>query len=134
MLACVYAIICVCVFFLPASYVFLSTFVHCSIFSCDFTSRGADISAADNNSYTPLMTAAANGQVSAFNLLRERGAKLDRLDRDGKSIVFLAAEANHVPVLKVHEINILTVPKLDYFVAIFSLTSYDSLCKLLIFL
>lgn len=69
-----------------------------------FPSRGADIKAADNNSYTPLMTAAASGQVGAFNLLRERGAKLDRLDRDGKTIVFLAAEANHVPILKVHVI------------------------------
>ena len=66
-----------------------------------FFHRGAEISAADNNSYTPLMTAAANGQVGAFNMLRERGAKLDRLDRDGKTIVFLAAEANHVPILKV---------------------------------
>ena len=66
-----------------------------------FFHRGAEITAADNNSYTPLITAAANGQVSAFNVLRERGAKLDRLDRDGKTIVFLAAEANHVPILKV---------------------------------
>ena len=66
-----------------------------------FFHRGAEITAADNNSYTPLITAAANGQVGAFNMLRERGAKLDRLDRDGKTIVFLAAEANHVPILKV---------------------------------
>lgn len=68
----------------------------------DFSiSSGANIGAADNNSYTPLMTAAANGQVGAFNALRAKGAELDRLDRDGKSIVFLAAEANHVPILKV---------------------------------
>lgn len=66
-----------------------------------FFHRGAEITAADNNSYTPLITAAANGQVGAFNMLRERGAKLDRLDRDGKTIIFLAAEANHVPILKV---------------------------------
>ena len=90
-------------YYLSVSYI-LVYFVHSSIFSCDFISRGTNISAADDNSYTPLMTAAANGQVSAFNLLRERGAKLDRLDRDGKTIVFLAAEANHVPILKVHKI------------------------------
>ena len=65
--------------------------------------RGADIHVADGNSYTPLMTAAANGQVSAFRVLKERGARLDVLDRDGKSVAFLAAEGDHDCILKVSE-------------------------------
>ena len=63
--------------------------------------RGADISAADNNSYTPLLTAAAHGQTASFKMLRERGARLDVLDRDGKTVVFVAAEGDHVSILKV---------------------------------
>ena len=68
--------------------------------------RKADIRAADNNSHTPLLTAAANGQVKAFRALLRKGASLDVLDRDGKSVVFVAAEANHVSILKVW--NLLT--------------------------
>jgi hypothetical protein len=47
------------------------------------------------------MTAAANGNISAFLALRDRGARLDRFDRDGKSIIYLVVEADHVPILKV---------------------------------
>lgn len=71
------------------------------MYYCSFLYSGADIRAADSNSYTPLLTAAANGQVNAFRVLRERGAQLDILDRDSKSVVFVAAEANHVPILNV---------------------------------
>ena len=63
--------------------------------------RGADIQAADTNSYTPIMTAAANGQVNAFIALRERGARIDVLDRYGKSVAFLAAEGDHDSILNV---------------------------------
>ena len=63
--------------------------------------RGADIDDTDANAYTPIMIAAANGNISAFLVLRDRGARLDRFDRDGKSIICLVVEADHVPILKV---------------------------------
>ena len=66
-----------------------------------FTLRGADIEAADVDSYTPLLTAAAYGQTQAFKQILDRGARTDVLDKEGKSIVFLAAEYNHVAILRV---------------------------------
>ncbi len=47
------------------------------------------------------MTAAHSGQVLALKTLRHRGAAIDVLDDNGRSCVFLAAQANHVPVLRV---------------------------------
>ena len=70
------------------------------IFHLSFA-RGADIQAADSNSYTPIMSAASNGQVDAFKALREKGARIDVLDRDGKSVAFLAAEGDHDSILMV---------------------------------
>ena len=63
--------------------------------------RGADVEDTDNNFHTAVMIAAANGNIGAFLALRDRGAKLDRFDRDGKSIICLVVEADHVPILKV---------------------------------
>lgn len=69
---------------------------------------GADIESVDVDSYTPLMTAAAYGQTLAFKKLLERGARPDVIDKNGKSIVFLAAEYNHVAILKVYSNHSLT--------------------------
>ena len=66
-----------------------------------FPSSCADIDALDNDSYTPLLVAAAHGQTDAMKLLIERGAPIDDLDKDGKSVVFIASEENHQEVLKV---------------------------------
>ena len=63
--------------------------------------RGADIEDTDDNFHTAVMIAAANGNISAFLALRDHGARLDRFDRDGKSIICLVVEADHVPILKV---------------------------------
>ena len=54
------------------------------------------------------MTAAANGQVDAFTALRERGARIDVLDRDSKSVAFLAAEGDHDSILTVSRGSIST--------------------------
>ena len=62
---------------------------------------GADLEALDNDSYTPLLTAAANGQTDAFRTLLGRGATIDVVDKEGRSAVFLAAEEEHIPILKV---------------------------------
>ena len=72
--------------------------VHCKYV---YTLSGADIEVADVDSYTPLMTAAAYGQTQAFKRLLDRGAHTDVLDKEGKSIVFLAAKYNHVAILRV---------------------------------
>ena len=66
-----------------------------------FPSSGADIAALDNDSYTPLLVATAHGQTDAMKLLIDRGAPIDDLDKDGKSVVFIASEENHKEVLKV---------------------------------
>ena len=55
----------------------------------------------DEDSYTPLLIAAAHGQTEAMKLLIDRGAPVDDLDKDGKSVVFVASEENHTEVLKV---------------------------------
>ena len=47
------------------------------------------------------MTAVAHGQKEAMDELISKGAKVEKLDREGKSIIFLAAEYNKVAVLKV---------------------------------
>ena len=65
------------------------------------THRGADITALDEDSYTPLLTAAAHGQAGALKKLLDRGAPVDDLDKDGKSVVFVAAEEDHTDVLQV---------------------------------
>ena len=63
--------------------------------------RGADIEALDEDSRTPLLTAAAQGQLDAFQTLLGRGATIDVVDKDGRSAVFLAAKEEHIPILKV---------------------------------
>ena len=79
--------------------------IHVVSVFCHPSPRGADIEAADTSSCSPLMTAARHGQVLALKTLRHRGAAIDTLDDNGKSCVFLAAEANHVPVLRVCLLN-----------------------------
>ena len=51
------------------------------------------------------MIAANAGHVEAFNALLKRGAALDETDEDGKTIVHLAAESNHVAILRVQLIT-----------------------------
>ncbi len=63
--------------------------------------RGADIEAQDERSVSPLLTAASHGKLEAFQALLERGAFVDVVDKNGKSAVYLAAEANHINILKV---------------------------------
>lgn len=63
--------------------------------------RKADIEAQDDDSYTPLLDAVSYGQQRATEVLLERGAAVDVIDRDGKTIVFIAAEENHVEILEV---------------------------------
>ena len=62
---------------------------------------GADIVALDEDSYTPLLVAAAHGQTEALQKLLDRGAPIDDLNKDGKSVVFVASEENHTEVLQV---------------------------------
>ena len=45
--------------------------------------------------------AAAHGQADALKKLLDRGAPVDDLDKDGKSVVFVAAEEDHIEVLQV---------------------------------
>ena len=64
--------------------------------------RGANINARDDDSYTPLLTAASLGEVEAFRaLMEDPHVQLDAVDKKGKSAVFLAAEEGHVDILEV---------------------------------
>ena len=60
---------------------------------------GADIEAKDENSHTPLMTAATNGHIEPFRILLMNEARLDHYDRNRKSIIGLIVEADHVSIL-----------------------------------
>ena len=55
----------------------------------------------DEDSHTPLLLAAVHGQTEALQKLLDRGAPIDDLNKDGKSVVFVASEENHTEVLKV---------------------------------
>ena len=68
-----------------------------------FNLRKADIESQDVNSYTPLLTAVAQGQKVSMEVLLERDAVADVFDRDGKSIVYLAAQNNHEAILEVSQ-------------------------------
>lgn len=47
------------------------------------------------------MTAIAHGQKEAMEELVSSGADVEKFDRDGKSIIFIAAEHNQVLILRV---------------------------------
>ena len=65
-----------------------------------FTYRGADIEAADKESWTPLLVAVVHGSTDAVDKLLERGA-IDHLDGKGRNAMFLAAEHDQTNILKV---------------------------------
>ena len=47
------------------------------------------------------MLAAFEGHVDAFRTLLEKGANIDGVDKNGETIVHLAASGNHVDLLRV---------------------------------
>ena len=65
------------------------------------THSKADVTVTDTESYTPLMSAVKAGHVEAFKVLLHRDSAIDETDEDGKTIVHLAAEGDHVNILKV---------------------------------
>jgi ankyrin repeat protein len=69
----------------------------------------ADVAAKDTESYTPLMLAAVAGHMEAFNVLLDRGSAIDETDEDGKTVVHLAAEKNHVGILMVSNFEVVLI-------------------------
>ena len=66
--------------------------------------RGANTEWKDVNSCTPFLVAAANGAagvVAKLEEIEEVPIQVDKLDKNRKSAVFLAAEGAHFPLLKV---------------------------------
>ena len=51
--------------------------------------------------YTPLLTAAAYGQLEAMKALIKANALSDVVDRTRKTLVFIAAEKDQVRILEV---------------------------------
>ena len=75
----------------------------CTCMYCTHSSfRGAEIEAQDVNLSTPLLVAAAHGQVEAIKLLICRKADIDALDKNRRSAVFIACQQKRAPVLQVH--------------------------------
>lgn len=64
--------------------------------------RGAHITVTDTESYTPLMLAAREGHLDAFNTLLKRGSPIH------KSVLHIAAEENHVKILEVSSTFLIT--------------------------
>ena len=67
--------------------------------------RGANTEVQDINSYTPFLLAAANGHLEVVAELKAK-TQIDKLDKDRKSAVFLAAEGGYLPVLKVLSLSV----------------------------
>ena len=57
------------------------------------------VNAADSRGVTPLMTAVYHGSAAVVSLLLERGARIDRLDSDGRDALCYAAAAGHEDIL-----------------------------------
>ena len=66
--------------------------------------RDADIESQDTDLYTPLLTAAAYGQMEAMKALIKANALIDVVDRTRKTLVFIAAEEDQVHILEVMNI------------------------------
>ena len=66
---------------------------------------GADVVATDTESYTPLMVAAAAGHTEAFNFLLEKNSAIDDVEKEGKTILHMAARENHISILKVPKLT-----------------------------
>ena len=65
----------------------------------------ASVDVMDLHCYSPILTAAENGQAKAFaTLLKFRGPGiLDTVDKDGKSALFLAAVSNYSKIIEVQK-------------------------------
>ena len=61
---------------------------------------GADVNAAQQDGFTPLMGAAQNGHAELVSYLLRQGANPKARTADGRSAFTLAAEENHEEVLK----------------------------------
>lgn len=57
------------------------------------------LNAADSRGVTPLITAVGHGNASIVSLLLERGARIDRLDSDGRDAMCYAAAAGREDIL-----------------------------------
>ena len=57
------------------------------------------VNTADSRGVTPLMTAVYHGSAAVVSLLLERGARIDRLDSDGRDALCYAAAAGHEDIL-----------------------------------
>ena len=62
--------------------------------------KTADVNDKDDEGQTPLMWAAAKGQTAVFLLLWDQGAMARERDAQGRTALMLAAEGNHVEIIR----------------------------------
>ncbi|XP_046346459.2 transient receptor potential cation channel subfamily A member 1 homolog isoform X2 [Haliotis rufescens] len=62
--------------------------------------HGAKIDRRCKDNYTPLLLAVTHGHVETVELLLQKGADYTAVDKNVKTVIFLAAEENKAPVLK----------------------------------
>jgi ankyrin repeat protein len=66
-----------------------------------FHFRGGDINQKCDGGKTPMMIASEEGNIEVVKELLKNGVDVDMLDDNGVSVVSLAAEFNHLSILKV---------------------------------
>lgn len=57
--------------------------------------RKADIEAKDEDSFTPLLTAASYGRTKIVDILLRHGADVEQVDHKGRTALHWAVKGNH---------------------------------------
>jgi ankyrin repeat protein len=72
---------------------------HLDVLAC-LLERGADTNKADNEGRTPLLVAAAMGQLAVVSCLLKVGADVDKRDNEGRTPLFVGAITGRLPVVR----------------------------------
>ena len=66
------------------------------------TSRGAIVNTHDKDDMSPLLLAASHGHVDTIKTLIKNNAEISDDDKNGKNVVYLAVEKNHLKAMQVN--------------------------------
>ena len=74
-----------------------------------FPCRGCDKNMSDDDSVSPLLLSVKCGKAGAVEALIEAGCNIRTTDKDGKSVIYWAAQEGHVDVLKVRLLTLINI-------------------------